>query len=231
MTVAKYLICKTSGCPNPSPKGTRRYCDDCMSSVLAQRKERKKDRDREWFASRSPCGPTGCLVKRCSGIHLGDEAWHGSINGFNHHKCRCERCCAARLSYGSYEDTQRRWRTLHRVERVERNNKWRADNPERYRELVLEAQHRRRARKAGGQVVKYNRTAIFERDDWMCWLCERPIERTLRFPHPFCATIDHVLPICQGGADSPDNVRAAHFRCNQRRPRLTSERPFASIGE
>jgi hypothetical protein len=36
------------------------------------------------------------------------EAWHGTLKGYNHHWCRCDRCRAARLAY--QRSYQRQWR-------------------------------------------------------------------------------------------------------------------------
>jgi len=33
-------------------------------------------------------------------------------------------------------------------------------------------------------------------------------------PHPKAPTIDHVIPLAQGGTHEPLNCRAAHFLCN-----------------
>jgi 5-methylcytosine-specific restriction endonuclease McrA len=36
-------------------------------------------------------------------------------------------------------------------------------------------------------------------------------------PHPDAPTIDHLLPLCDGGDDVRANVQLAHFLCNSRR--------------
>lgn len=59
---------------------------------------------------------------------------------------------------------------------------------------------------------------IFERDGWMCWLCNKPIDRKLRCPSWWAATLDHVYPLnaFQDPAQwhTAANVRAAHALCN-----------------
>lgn len=72
-------------------------------------------------------------------------------------------------------------------------------------------------RKRGGQVEPYSRHAIFVRDGWRCHLCLKAIDPKLPFPDLMSATIDHLIPVVDGGADAPDNVRAAHMICNSRR--------------
>lgn len=64
---------------------------------------------------------------------------------------------------------------------------------------------------------------VFERDHWLCGICGNPINRRLRYPAWKCATIDHVVPICQALAGgwpihlihTYENVQAAHRRCNE----------------
>lgn len=60
---------------------------------------------------------------------------------------------------------------------------------------------------------------IFERDNWICWLCRNPIDKRLRCPSWWAATLDHVEPLCAFSDVSKwhtrENVRAAHLKCNQ----------------
>lgn len=52
---------------------------------------------------------------------------------------------------------------------------------------------------------------IVERDGWQCHLCRKPITDLAD------ATRDHLVPKSHGGSDDPDNLAAAHMRCNSRR--------------
>jgi hypothetical protein len=56
--------------------------------------------------------------------------------------------------------------------------------------------------------------AIFTRDRWTCHLCELPVSRTLNNPHPMSPSIDHLVPIDEGGTDDPANLATAHLACN-----------------
>jgi 5-methylcytosine-specific restriction endonuclease McrA len=49
-----------------------------------------------------------------------------------------------------------------------------------------------------------------------CSICHRPINYTLRHPHPLAFTIDHNQPVRSRPdlALSPGNFRPAHWRCN-----------------
>ncbi len=58
---------------------------------------------------------------------------------------------------------------------------------------------------------------ICERDGWTCWICETPIDRALAPPDRMSGTVDHVVPLSEGGSDDDSNVRAAHLSCNSKR--------------
>jgi len=55
---------------------------------------------------------------------------------------------------------------------------------------------------------------IFDRDDWNCHICGKPINPSEKHPAPMSATIDHLIPILKGGRHIRENVKAAHLRCN-----------------
>jgi hypothetical protein len=55
------------------------------------------------------------------------------------------------------------------------------------------------------------------REGWRCHLCRRPVLARLVWPHPGCATRDHLIPLADGGTDDPANLGLAHHRCNMAR--------------
>jgi 5-methylcytosine-specific restriction endonuclease McrA len=63
--------------------------------------------------------------------------------------------------------------------------------------------------------VPYTDREIFIRDNWRCHLCGKKIDPQLPRRHPDGATIDHLVPLSDGGADAPSNVASAHMRCNK----------------
>lgn len=49
----------------------------------------------------------------------------------------------------------------------------------------------------------------------VCWLCGYEIDMRLPATHAMSATVDHVVPLSQGGNPlDPTNLRPAHRRCN-----------------
>lgn len=73
---------------------------------------------------------------------------------------------------------------------------------------------RRRAAKRGGASELYTLAEIAERDRFMCQLCGKRVAMKQGVPHPNAPTIDHVVPVSEGGDDTRANVQLAHFRCN-----------------
>lgn len=71
-------------------------------------------------------------------------------------------------------------------------------------------------RKPPGSERVY-RARIFERDNWTCQLCGSKVDKRLKWPHPKSATIDHILPLANGGQHVPENCQLAHFICNSTR--------------
>lgn len=61
------------------------------------------------------------------------------------------------------------------------------------------------------------RSKVFERDGWKCQLCGKSVDKRLRWPHPKSATIDHIIPLANGGQHVPVNCQLAHFICNAKR--------------
>jgi len=78
----------------------------------------------------------------------------------------------------------------------------------------IEAQARRARLRSAHPAERIDPVAVYERDGWRCGVCLRDVDRTLPFPDPRCATLDHIIPLSRGGLHVPSNVQCAHFRCN-----------------
>jgi HNH endonuclease len=67
----------------------------------------------------------------------------------------------------------------------------------------------------GLRSITVNRTAIFERDGFRCYLCGQPTPKDLRgFRYvPNAPSVDHVVP-SHLGTNDPDNLRCCCRRCN-----------------
>lgn len=63
---------------------------------------------------------------------------------------------------------------------------------------------------------KLRARVLREEDD--CWLCGKPVDKTLKTPHPGSPEVDEVVPVSLGGDPlSRANCRLAHRLCNVRR--------------
>lgn len=69
-------------------------------------------------------------------------------------------------------------------------------------------------------ISRETKRKVFERDNWTCWLCGMP---TLKVPKrdgksgDWLPVVDHVIPHCEGGSDSAQNLATAHMWCNMLR--------------
>ena len=62
-----------------------------------------------------------------------------------------------------------------------------------------------------------NRKKILLTQD-VCGICGKPVDKSLKFPHPMSPTVDHIIPIDRGGHPSAiENLQLAHFCCNRQK--------------
>jgi 5-methylcytosine-specific restriction endonuclease McrA len=64
---------------------------------------------------------------------------------------------------------------------------------------------------------RYSDREIFVRDGWVCHICGEAVDPLVDRRRMDGATIDHIIPLVLGGADTPENVATAHNRCNRRK--------------
>lgn len=123
---------------------------------------------------------------------------HGTRSMYQVGKCRCELCNAANAE--SMRVYALEFRRLHGYSLSSK-----------YRNTSGNVKH-------AGVPMKIKR-AVYERDQWICQLCHRPVDRSLHFNDRWAATVDHIE--CQSWVLIPDNsmrnLRLAHRTCNSRR--------------
>ena len=152
---------------------------------------------------------------------------------------------AYRAKHADRLRTQQEYKRAHLAERLAYNKAWRAAHPDRvtsyastsaawdaaHPERRRDTTQRYRARKQNAPLVEtIDRQAIYARDRWVCQLCLKPVSQRLRHPHPGSASLDHVIPMSQGGNHSAQNLVLAHLGCNNgksnRRTRPQQQRLF-----
>ena len=52
----------------------------------------------------------------------------------------------------------------------------------------------------------------------VCAICGRPVDKSLRWPHPLSPTVDHIIPVNKGGHPSDiANLQLTHWTCNRQK--------------
>lgn len=52
----------------------------------------------------------------------------------------------------------------------------------------------------------------------VCGICGKPVDLSIKYPHPLSPCIDHIIPIAKGGHPSDiDNLQLAHWTCNRQK--------------
>ena len=67
-----------------------------------------------------------------------------------------------------------------------------------------------------GQFEK-NKRKIFATQE-VCGICGKPVDFSLKYPHPLSPCIDHIIPVAKGGHPSDiSNLQLAHWCCNRQK--------------
>jgi 5-methylcytosine-specific restriction endonuclease McrA len=74
--------------------------------------------------------------------------------------------------------------------------------------------HTRRARIWHVGSERFPAVEIFNRDRWICQICQEGVDKGLKFPLPLSASLDHIVPLSRGGPHVRSNVQLAHLVCN-----------------
>lgn len=179
----------------------RRYCSrECRRLAFNFNKARtwaaKPDRQCEWCHStyQSKASHARYCSKKCTQ----DASIHLSIHGPYIDRCDipwkpCEGCGAI----GSFYH-HRKFCGDCRAER--RRAHWRRKNAA------------RRGAKVKG--ANFSIEHVGDRDGWRCHLCGKRVNPSIVNPDPRAPTIDHLIPIADGGLDELSNVALAHRSCN-----------------
>lgn len=82
------------------------------------------------------------------------------------------------------------------------------------RAQALARTHPAPADRSGHKWRVFRHVDVFERDRWICGICNKKVDILLSYPHPMSKSLDHIVPLSKGGAHSFENCQTAHLRCN-----------------
>jgi 5-methylcytosine-specific restriction endonuclease McrA len=77
--------------------------------------------------------------------------------------------------------------------------------------------HKRRIRVEKTFIEKVDSMKVFNRDNWICQLCNYPVSKLMDKRLVDIASLDHIIPISKGGEHSYANTQLAHLSCNIRK--------------
>lgn len=83
--------------------------------------------------------------------------------------------------------------------------------------------HRRCRADKSWWIPDLERQAVYERDGFVCQLCDDPVDVNLDSRDAMSATLDHIVPRSLGGLNEPANLRLAHRSCNSKRGNRVEE--------
>lgn len=214
------IRCADCGVEILDSNGGRKRCEPCGD-------EHQKRRQRDWHKA-NPRPRKPLVVGEC--VLCGDPTPPSARR-----RTKCERCAQESASQRCTEDGCDRPARARRLCSMHYKRQARAEGriiddlawtPRRQANY-----ERRRAMKAGATVGEpFTNGEIFERDRWVCRLCHRSVDSELAWPHPMSASLDHLVPLSEGGAHSKENTALAHLRCNVRKGNRAVGEQLALIG-
>lgn len=114
---------------------------------------------------------------------------------------------------GQVREYRKEYYKTHPEQKKESDKKYRLTHPEIIRANI--ARHRIRLENA--IVEEVSPREIFKRDGWRCQICGERVNPKLKYPHPFSASLDHIIPLSLGGTHERKNLQLAHLKCNQKK--------------
>jgi len=87
-------------------------------------------------------------------------------------------------------------------------------NNYKYKSHLTDATAIKRAKRYGVAWEYIDPLDILERDEWVCGICLKSVNKRLLWPHPMSASLDHIIPLSKFGTHTKENVQTSHLKCN-----------------
>lgn len=81
--------------------------------------------------------------------------------------------------------------------------------------MHLPVNPKRRAKILCGDPI--DKRSVYEFYGYICIVCQDHIDPALAWPDPMSASLEHVVPLSEGGTHTWDNVAPAHLLCNTKK--------------
>lgn len=115
--------------------------------------------------------------------------------------------------------TTKKYDKNNRDKRIVHETKYKKANPDKVKEWTRKQNRKREALKRNNGHVPYSEAEVLNKYGIICHICKTPIDLSAAKQ---CGKpgwekglhIDHFIPISKGGADTLENVRPSHGKCN-----------------
>lgn len=160
-------------------------------------------------------GKTKFCSFQCQRLYVAAERISARLKELGHRRCRE---CGNALALSTRTDSQHcstvcqqlTWYRANEDSVKARAATWKLSN----RDMAKDSDHRRRAAMRGNAVGPIDYAEVWRRDGGHCWICEKPVDPELEYPHRMYRSWDHVIPIIKGGAHEMNNIALSHLVCN-----------------
>lgn len=135
-------------------------------------------------------------------------------------KRHAQRCCSEKHGKLHYN----------REARADGRQAMNTGDPAKRRARLRKKTQLRRALTRTSEAELIDRDLVGARDSWKCGICRRKVNQALAYPHRRSASLDHVVPLSQGGSHTYANVRISHLGCNHARGNRGGGEQLALVG-
>jgi 5-methylcytosine-specific restriction endonuclease McrA len=156
------------------------------------------------------------------------------LRGRGHRPTRCRSCVASESGFTHGTSSIVIYRDCARCGRLfvaSRDKKTLCHRPcRKVSSLSFNARGRRWVASTGAAYERVNWQEVLRRDKYRCHICDKPIKRDAKAPDPLAASVDHLIPLREGGDHTYANVAAAHWGCNAAKGHRGGGEQLALVG-